>query len=134
MNMQLPDSLLTVFSAKIEDRDGDFVVELPEREVSLGDLREGDTYRIAILPPAADGDGQRIERTPASEPPVEEDETLLVEIEDVGEQGDGIARVGPGYIVFVPGTAIGEEVRIEITDVRENFAFGEVVDDDTDLL
>jgi predicted RNA-binding protein with TRAM domain len=33
---------------------------------------------------------------------VTEGETLQLDIEDVGDQGDGLARVGPGYVVFVP--------------------------------
>jgi predicted RNA-binding protein with TRAM domain len=55
-------------------------------------------------------------------------EEIDVEIKDMGEEGDGIARVGPGYVVFVPDTRIGERVSIELTSVRENVAFGEVVE------
>ena len=61
-------------------------------------------------------------------PPVEEGETRTVEIENIGDQGDGITRVERGFVVIVPDTEQGERVAIEITDVRENVAFAEVVE------
>ena len=51
-----------------------------------------------------------------------------MDIEDIGEQGDGIARVERGFVVVVPDTEQGERITIEITDVRENVGFAEVVD------
>lgn len=129
--MSIPDDLITVFSAHLEERDGAYVVELPEREVSLGTLEAGETYRVAVLNAAAADVSTPVEaprRSGDAEPPVEEGETRTVHIEDIGEQGDGIARVGPGYIVFVPETDVGDEVTVEITDVRENFAFGEIAE------
>lgn len=136
--MELPESLLTVFSAEIERRNGRPIVELPERELQVGELEEGRAYRIAILPQPGTNAGstkstgnagrkrkRRAKQT--GEPPVEEGERCEVEIEDVGEQGDGIARVGPGYVVFVPNTAVGDRVTVEITDAQDNFAFAEVV-------
>ncbi|MFB6301993.1 MAG: TRAM domain-containing protein [Haloferacaceae archaeon] len=135
--MPLSDDLFTVFSAEIEFRDGVPVVEVPDRELSVGNLEAGGTYRVAILeqtsPSAVDeGSTESTSRRPESEtesqPPVEKGETLEVEIEDVGDQGDGIARIGPGYIVFVPDTEIGDRVRIEITQARDNFAFAEVLE------
>lgn len=63
----------------------------------------------------------------SAQPPVEEGETLDVEVEDLGDKGDGIARIGPGYVVFIPDTDVGDRVTVEITQARENFAFAEVV-------
>jgi predicted RNA-binding protein with TRAM domain len=57
--------------------------------------------------------------------PVKEGETYTVKIEGKGEKGDGIAKV-EGFIVFVPGTEPGQEVKIRITRVLRKFAFGEV--------
>ena len=128
-------NLLAVFSAEIEERDGEPVVVLPEREFEVGDLEVGETYRVAVV--ARDGQAsssgtsrsrQRSRPTGGSEPPVEEGEQVQVEIEDIGDQGDGIARVGPGYIVFVPDTKVGDRVTVEITQAQENFAFAEVVE------
>ena len=133
--MQLDDNLLTVFTAKIDDHDGTPVIQLPGREIDLGTISSGDTYQVALLPrPDQAGDAtnktaarSQVKKAPSSEPPVTEGEQLEVEIEDEGEQGDGIARVGPGYIVFVPDTDIGDRVTIEITKTQENFGFSEVV-------
>ena len=133
--MEGSDELFTVFSAEIESSDGDPTIAVPEREISIGDLAVGETYRVAVLggPAIATGDGDEIvtdreQSRDGASPPVEDGETLDVEIEDVGDQGDGIARIGPGYIVFVPDTEIGDRVTIEITQARENFAFAEVVE------
>lgn len=132
--MQIPEELLTLFSARIESRNGAGVIDVPERELSIGDIKVDETYRIAVLPQsgtATDGDAQAAttDRSPDdSDAPVEEGEQLDVEIEDVGDQGDGIARIGPGYIVFVSDTDIGDRVTIEIQQARPNYAFGEVVE------
>lgn len=137
--MQLSDDLLTVFTAEIESGNRGAVVSVPDRELAIGDLERGGRYRVAILPPAAgadDSEGGAESRSARAEnrpqrgagPPVDEGEELDVEIEDVGDQGDGIARIGPGYIVFVPSTEVGDRVTIAITEARENFAFAEVVE------
>lgn len=141
--MEIPEQLLCLFSAEVEQRDGSYVVEIPKREFELDTIDEGETYRVGVLsrltkstdrgeaePESRSGS----ERSPSEstrgppEPPVEEGETRVVEIEDIGEQGDGITRVERGYVVIVPDTEKGERVRIEITDVQQNVAFAEVVE------
>lgn len=62
----------------------------------------------------------------SQKPPVETGETRQVEIESIGEQGDGITRVERGFVVIVPDTEVGERVRITVTDVRDSVAFAEV--------
>lgn len=59
--------------------------------------------------------------------PVEEGETYDVTIEDVGKEGDGIARI-KGYVIFVPGTKSGDKVKIRVTAVRGRVSFAEVVE------
>jgi predicted RNA-binding protein with TRAM domain len=49
-----------------------------------------------------------------------------VKIDDVGREGDGIARV-EGFVVFVPNTKKGDSVKIQITKVSRRVGFGEVV-------
>jgi len=48
-----------------------------------------------------------------------------VKIEDVGRDGDGIARI-EGFVVFVSGAKLGDEVKIRVTSTRRNFAFAEI--------
>jgi len=62
-------------------------------------------------------------------PPVEESEQRDVKIENLGDQGDGIAKVEHGYVVIVPEMSVGDRVTVEIQQVRENVAFADVVDD-----
>jgi len=131
--MEISDQLRCLFSATVEEQDESFVVEVPEGEVSLGDIQAGETYRVAVLPSPATDDTNDTDAPSQPEqgpqtPPVEEGEQRTVEIEDLGEQGDGITRVERGFVVIVPDTEQGERVAIEITDVRENVAFAEVVE------
>jgi len=135
--MEISERLRCLYSASVEQRDGDYVVEVPAQEIQLGDIEAGETYRIALLPATSSsesGSGSdksstsaTRDRTPA-DPPVEEGDQRDVEIEDIGEQGDGITRVERGFVVIVPDTTQGERVTVEITDVRENVAFAEVID------
>jgi predicted RNA-binding protein with TRAM domain len=134
--MELSEELRCLFSGRIERRDGSYVIEVPERELSLGDLEAGDVYRVALLAgreeperdaestntPSTDRDGDQ--RVPT--PPVEEGDVRDVEIVDIGEQGDGIAKVERGYVVIVPGGEMGDEVTVEITTVMDNYAIGEI--------
>jgi predicted RNA-binding protein with TRAM domain len=144
---------LCLFTGRVETDDGRVVVTVPERELELGTLEAGATYQVGLYPDpsasteATDGDHAEPsgrDATPAAateprapspatdeqsdQPPVTEGETRRLDIEDLGEQGDGIARVGPGYVVFVPDTEVGQRPLVRITTVRENFAFAEVVE------
>jgi len=129
--MEISDKLLCLFSAEIEE-DGDrFVVEVPRREIETGSVGDGNTYRIALISEeAAGGDDTAGGTAPSDEPqpPVEPGEIRYVEIEDLGKQGDGIARVERGYVIIVPGAEVGERVKIEISEVKSNFAVGEVIE------
>ena len=59
--------------------------------------------------------------------PVNEGEEYDVKIEDMGRDGDGIAKI-EGFIVFVNGAKVGDEVKIQISSTRRNFAFAEIVE------
>jgi predicted RNA-binding protein with TRAM domain len=58
--------------------------------------------------------------------PVEVGKEYNVSISDTSRRGEGIAKVD-GFIVFVPGTKVGQNVRIKVTQVSERFASGQVV-------
>ena len=49
-----------------------------------------------------------------------------VTIEDLGEGGEGVAKVG-GLTVFVPGVVLDDEVEMEITELKKNYAIGQVI-------
>ncbi|WP_225335727.1 23S rRNA (uridine(2552)-2'-O)-methyltransferase [Halomicrobium urmianum] len=56
--------------------------------------------------------------------PVREGDELEVTIEDVGSEGDGVAKVD-GFTLFVDGVDEGETVEVRVGDVKPNFAFAE---------
>lgn len=60
-------------------------------------------------------------------PPIKEGEQYDVTIEDIGKEGDGVAKI-ENFVVFVPNTKVGDEVTIEITKVLRTLAFADVVD------
>lgn len=61
-------------------------------------------------------------------PPVREGELIDVKIEAIGEKGDGIARKD-GYVLIIPNTQIGDEVRVKVTRTLPKVGFAEVTGD-----
>lgn len=57
--------------------------------------------------------------------PIAVGEQLTVRIEDRGSEGDGVTHVD-GFTLFVPDTEPGDEVTVEVTDVKPRFGFAEV--------
>ncbi|MFC7009373.1 TRAM domain-containing protein [Halalkalicoccus salilacus] len=132
--MEISDKLLCLFNAELTATDDGYVVEVPQSEIDTGSLESGKTYRVALISrDAVESESSKSSRPsrPSSEPqpPVEQGETRYVEVEDLGKQGDGIARVERGYVIIVPGAEIGEQVKVEISEVRSNFAVGEVIEE-----
>ena len=133
--MEISDQLLCLFSAEVTVKDDEYVVEIPRSEVEAGAVSPGDVYRVALISQTeseSDGETESTDEPASSEPqpPVEEGEIRYVEIEDIGKQGDGIARVERGYVIIVPDAEIGERVKVEVTEVKSNFAVGEIIEDD----
>lgn len=135
--MEIPDNLLCLFNSEVEQRGDSYIIRVPKSELSVGAIEENSIYRVAMFPSAATTlTGTKSERTDnqeqkrgrnGSDPPVSEGEERTVDIEDIGEQGDGIARVERGYVIVVPDTEKGERVVIRITDVKPNVGFAEVL-------
>ncbi|SHG91427.1 TRAM domain-containing protein [Halobaculum gomorrense] len=182
--MEISEDLRCVFSAEVEERDGSYVIEVPERELQLDSIHADEVYRVALLARHAggsegadtaanrdgsaddrdargervataesdgqddtdgtgSGDGSSHERRSRDEgidsatetasggepePPVDRGDEVTVDIEGIGDQGDGIARVDRGYVIIVPDTEKGERVTIRVTSVKQNVAFAEVVE------
>jgi len=130
--LEISEKLLCLFSADVSAEDDRYVIEVPRREVETGSIDPGETYRVALIS-GEDGE-EETETTESSpsepQPPVENGEIRYVEIEDIGKQGDGIARVERGYVIIVPGADIGDRVKVEITEVKSNFAVGEIIEED----
>jgi predicted RNA-binding protein with TRAM domain len=130
------DSLLCLFSGTVVDDDGTAVIEIPANEIEVGTLDPDSAYRVAVLgdgeTAATDAERTTRETAPAEpQPPVEAGEIRYVDIEDIGKQGDGIARVERGYVIIVPDAKEGQRVKVEVTEVKENFAVGRIVEAET---
>lgn len=145
--VEIPDSLHSLFSARVEERDGAYVIEVPRDELASGSITAEEAYRIGVFgrvdgSPAEeatsdtsdrgspDRTGRSSGRGTDGGPPVEEGEVRDVTIESLGDKGDGIAKVERGYVVIVPDTRPGEEVTVEIEEARENVSFAAVVEPD----
>lgn len=59
-------------------------------------------------------------------PPVSEGDEVDVQIESIGDKGDGVAKV-KGFVIFVSGVSKGEWVRIKIKKVLASVAFADKV-------
>ena len=142
--VEISDSLRTVFSAQIEERDGSYIVDVPASEIEHDALAADETYRVAILKSESSTSKKTQEEQPQSAaqeptptsdgPPVEEGGVRDVTIETTGDQGDGIAKVERGYVVIVPGGQPGDAPTIEIDQVQANVAFASIVDPDSRAL
>jgi predicted RNA-binding protein with TRAM domain len=140
--MNISDDLLCLYSARVTEQDDTYTVEVPKREAQQGSVQTEETYRVALISSttnesasgsttqdeeATEGNSQSRSRDAQTDPPVSEGEMREVEIESLGDQGDGITKIDGGYVVIVPDTEVGERVTIRLDDVRENVAFAEVV-------
>jgi len=150
--VELTDSLKCLFTGTVEQRGDEHVVRIPATEIEHGTIEAGESYRVALIkreeadaagaatdgaadrPVASNGaGGKSASRTRsasdagASGPPVSEGDVREVTIETLGDKGDGIAKIERGYVVIVPDSAPGDEPTVEITSVRENVSFAEVV-------
>ena len=61
--------------------------------------------------------------------PVEVGKEYNVTISDTSRRGDGIAKID-GFVIFVPGTKMGQQARVRVTSVSERYASGQVVESD----
>jgi predicted RNA-binding protein with TRAM domain len=65
-------------------------------------------------------------RRPPLPKPVKVGEEQEVTIEEISRRGDGIAKI-QNFVIFVPGTKIGDRVKIKVSRVASRFAIAEKV-------
>ena len=133
--VEIPDRLACLFTGSVTEADDSYTIEVPANELDAGSVTAGETYRVVILENSgsAGSDDQQdpstdLEASATSKPPVSEGTIREVTIESLGDKGDGIAKTDRGYVLIVPGARPGDEVTVEITEVRQNVAFAEVRD------
>ena len=134
--MEISEELTCLFSATVDEQSNSYIIEVPRAEVEEGFVDASRAHKIALLstaaePPADETDSTRNETdhdVDQQGPPVSVGEQRIVEIDEMGDQGDGLARVERGFVVIVPETEVGERVRIQIGHVNETVAFADVVE------
>ena len=112
---------------------GDFVAKVfegPDTDELRADIDEEFEYVRTIHPDASRDASSELYMVAKGRltAPVREGDRVEVDVEDVGREGDGIAKL-EGYTVFVPDTDPGETVEIEVTDVKPRFGFGELLEE-----
>jgi len=132
--MRSSENMLCMFTAAVSEKNGSYVLEVPKSEVEFGTLETNTPFSIGVFDQSEDseftGTGKGVKNRPT--PPVEQGDTRTVEIESIGDQGDGIAKVDSGFVLIVPNTEMGDEVEVKITQVNESFAIAEPVSDEVD--
>ena len=137
--VDLPQSLQAVYTAPLRERDDSYLIEVPKREVEYDAVLADEVCRVALIDRVseagddADSDSGATSESSDSDPdgpPVAEGEIREVAIESLGDQGDGIAKVGEGYVVIVPDAHPGDEPTVRIERTQDNVAFASVVDQD----
>ncbi|MFP4627043.1 MAG: SAM-dependent methyltransferase [Natronomonas sp.] len=105
------------------------VFEGPDVERLRADIEDEFEYVRNIYPPASRDASSELYLVAMGRltAPVRAGESLEVDVEDVGSEGDGIAKVD-GFTLFVPGTTVGETVDVRVTDVKPRFGFAERID------
>ena len=121
--MEISDDLLCLFSATVQAEKDSYRIEVPKQEVEFGSIDPAETYRVALLSTEVDTQSAgSVEQDSAvserPEPPVNVGDSQEVEIESLGDKGDGIARVDRGYVLIVPDTEIGERVTVRIEETK----------------
>lgn len=59
--------------------------------------------------------------------PIKEGESYLIEIQDIGDNGEGIGKVD-GFTVFIEGGVPKDRVFVKITKAKKNYGTGKIVD------
>jgi len=67
--VEISDSLCSLFTAKIKEEDGTFVIEIPSSEIKHGALTGDEMYRIALLDSSSEAESTspQAPRHPASQ-------------------------------------------------------------------
>lgn len=66
-----------------------------------------------------------------TEPPVSKGDEMVLFVDDIHEEGYGVAKTEEGFVVLVEGVIPEEVVKVRIKDVRESSAVADVVSRDT---
>lgn len=111
---------------------GDFVVKVFQGDMFkqfLDEVKENFVYVRSFTPKASRKQSAEIYVIGKKfiSAGIKSGEEYEVDILEMGEKGDGIAKIGD-FVVFVKNSALGQHVRVQIRDVHPKFAFGDIVE------
>ncbi|MFD1571369.1 23S rRNA (uridine(2552)-2'-O)-methyltransferase [Halorubrum laminariae] len=114
---------------------GDFVVKVfqgDDLDAFREDVRAEFQYLRTVSPPASRDSSSEVYLVAKglNTAPVAAGDRLEVTVEELGDEGDGIAYV-EGYSLFVSDAAVGETLTVEIVDAKPRFGFAERVREGT---
>lgn len=71
-------------------------------------------------------------RWPQTPKPFKIGDVIDLEIESIGEKGDGVGKIN-GFVVFVKDVNQGDNVKVKITNIMRKFAVGEKTDEEVNV-
>jgi predicted RNA-binding protein with TRAM domain len=140
----IPDTLRCLFTAPLERQGDTYHIEVPASEVEVETISEDTVYRVAILESenarrtlapgqlqeqahSQDLSRERTNGQPANpDQPVAEGDVVDVEIESLGSEGDGLAKID-GFAVFVPSGTPGDTLTVKIVEVNQTVAHARAI-------
>jgi len=113
---------------------GDFVVKVFQGEdldAFREEVRAEFEYLRTVVPPASRDSSSEVYLVAKglNTAPVEAGDRLEVTVEELGDEGDGIAYVD-GYSLFVSDAAVGETLTVVVDEAKPRFGFAERADGD----
>lgn len=60
--------------------------------------------------------------------PVNPGDEVVLDVEDIHENGSGVGKTDDGYVVLVPGVLPPDRVKAEIKEVKPNYSKAELVE------
>ena len=63
----------------------------------------------------------------ASEAPLKKDDVVTVQIEQIGSDGEGIAKY-EGYTLFVKDAVVGDEVTVKVVKTKKNYGYARLME------
>nr|AYQ94840.1 ribosomal protein S2 [Follicularia botryoides] len=74
------------------------------------------------------GNNSQNKQTENQKQSVRAGDILNVQISKTGPKGSGLAEISPDYAVVVPNSKVGDQVKIQLVRVKQDYAFGKIVE------
>lgn len=110
------------FDAEVSIQEDEVVFEVPSQILARSPVAPEELVRVGLFEQKNSSDGSS---NSGQTPPIVEGDRLTLEIVTEGEQGDGVGFVDE-FAVIVPGGSVGTRPTVEVTDVKDSYAFAQL--------